>query len=254
MLFGEYPFYDRFEAAKNAGLDAVEFWSWCGKDIPRIKELKAKFQLPIAAICVSAQNPEYADEFNSKRLLVRDGIPAFVKAVEESATVAKELDVQTLIVTVGQERDDMTRYEQHANIVLALKAAAPVLADAGIILVVEPLNVLCNHRGYFLPSSYEAFEILEETGSPNVKLLYDIYHQQISEGNLIPTIRKYSSLIGHFHTADNPGRHEPGTGEINYANVFKAIDETGYKAYVGLEYSPTKSTSETIASTRALCL
>lgn len=252
MMFGEVPFYDRFAAASAAHCDAVEFWGWDNKDIPRIKELAARWKLPIAAMSVSAKDPAFAAEFNAKRLLVRDGIPAVVKAVEESCAVAKELGIQTMIITTGNEHNDMTRYEQHANIVAALKAAAPVVRDAGIILVLEPLNILHDHRGYFLPSSYEAFEIIDEVNDPNVKVLYDIYHQQISEGNLIPTIRRYAQYIGHFHVADNPGRHEPGTGEINYRNVFKAIDESGYKAYVGLEYSPVKPSDQAYASTKEL--
>jgi hydroxypyruvate isomerase len=117
--------------------------------------------------------------------------------------------------------------------------------------VLEPLNTLKDHRGYFLASSYEAFEIIEEVGSPAVKVLYDIYHQQITEGNLIPTITENIGLIGHFHVADVPGRHQPGTGEINYKNVFAAIDGSGYNRYVGLEYGPTVATADTIKTTAA---
>jgi hydroxypyruvate isomerase len=134
-----------------------------------------------------------------------------------------------------------------------LKHVAPLFEDAGVTLVVEPLNILSNHMGYYLSSSYEAFEICNVVGSPRVKVLYDIYHQQISEGNLIPTIRKYFDLIGHLHVADVPGRHEPGTGEINYKNVFKAISDLGYDKYVGLEYSPTINTAETVKNVIELC-
>lgn len=162
------------------------------------------------------------------------------------------MNTPSLIMTTGQARNDITRYKQHTNIVLALKAAAPYFEDAGITLVLEPLNTLKDHRGYFLDSSYEAFGIIEEVGSPAVKLLYDIYHQQITEGNLIPTITENIRHIGHFHAADVPGRHQPGTGEINYANVFAAIDKLGYNYYVGLEYSPTLPSADTIKTTAAL--
>ncbi|NLA77243.1 MAG: hypothetical protein GX851_05355, partial [Clostridiales bacterium] len=97
-------------------------------------------------------------------------------------------------------------------------------------------------------SSYEGFGIVREVGSGNVKLLYDIYHQQITEGNLIPNIIKNIGLVGHFHAADNPGRHEPGTGEINYKNVFSAIDKSGYDGYIGLEYEPTLNSAESLKS------
>ena len=256
MMFGNIEiFYDRFKAAKDAGLEYAEFWGWSGLDVGKVKEAAESAGIKIGAACIDTATPEVAEVFNKKRLLTRDkdAFDAFYKACEESIAVAKKLGIPALILTVGQERNDVTRYEQHANIVMHLKHAAKLFEDAGIVLVLEPLNVLANHIGYFLPSSYEAFEICNEVGSPQVKVLYDIYHQQISEGNLIPTIRKYFDLIGHFHVADVPGRHEPGTGEINYKNVFKAIADLGYNKCVGLEYSPTADTAETIKKVIELC-
>jgi hydroxypyruvate isomerase len=101
--------------------------------------------------------------------------------------------------------------------------------------------------GYYLASSHQAAEILKTVGSPNVKMLFDVYHQQITEGNLIVNLKQYMPYIGHIHTADNPGRHEYGTGEINYSSVFKAIDEAGYGGYVGLEYGPTAATGRSLS-------
>ncbi|MCL2300688.1 MAG: TIM barrel protein, partial [Firmicutes bacterium] len=138
------------------------------------------------------------------------------------------------------ERSDVSRQVQHANVVAALKAALPVIKGTGIQLVLEPLNVLVNHKGYYLTSTAEGAQIVKEVGSPQVRLLYDVYHQQITEGNLIETIQKYIGVIGHIHTGDVPGRKEPGTGEINYRNVFKAIAETGYDGYVVFECGLTE--------------
>jgi hydroxypyruvate isomerase len=121
-------------------------------------------------------------------------------------------------------------------------------------VVVEPLNVLVDHPGYYLTASAEGFEILDEVGSQAVKLLFDIYHQQITEGNLLANIVPHIKQIGHFHVADVPGRHEPGTGEINYANVFHAIDKAGYEGFVGLEYWPTVPAADTLRTVRALAL
>jgi hydroxypyruvate isomerase len=104
-----------------------------------------------------------------------------------------------------------------------------------------------SHPGYFLVYSADGSELVKRTDHPNVKFLYDIFHQQISEGNLIANIKKYIGEIGHFHFADNPGRHEPGTGEINYKNVFKAIYETGYRDIVACEFGKIKSTEEVLA-------
>jgi hydroxypyruvate isomerase len=255
MMFGGVDFYDKFKAAKDAGLEYAEFWGWAGYDTDKVKSAADSAGVKIATACIDTTVPEVAGVFNKKKLLTRDAdaFDAFYKACEESIAVAKKLDIPSMIITVGQERNNVTRYEQHANIVMNLKHVAPLFEKAGVTLIVEPLNVLANHIGYFLPSSYEAFEICNEVGSPQVKVLYDIYHQQISEGNLIPTIRKYFDLIGHFHVADVPGRNEPGTGEINYRNVFKAIEALGYDKYVGLEYSPTIDTAETIRKVIELC-
>lgn len=249
MLFGEIPdFYDRFAAAKAAGADYAEFWNWTGKDLPRIKALAEENGLSVGAFCVASENPE----FNEKRLMFREAIPAFLEACRESIEKAKFLSCPTLIVTCGNERNDVPRAEQHTNIVLALRAAAPLFEESGVTLVLEPLNVLVNHRGYYLDSSYEAFAIIEEVGSPNVKLLFDVYHQQISSGNLIDTIQKFGRLVGHYHVADVPGRNEPGTGEIAYERVFKAIEKTGYDRLVGLEYRSLAPSAVSFAQVKAL--
>ncbi|MCL2774081.1 MAG: TIM barrel protein [Oscillospiraceae bacterium] len=256
MMFTNVDFYDRFKAAKNAGVDCVDFWGWAGRNINKMKSLCEENKITITSITVDTTDSKVGEVFNKKKLLTRDpdAFDAFYKACEESIQVAHTLNVPSLIVTVGNTRnDDVTRYEQHANIVLMLKHVAPLFEKFGVTLIVEPLNILCNHMGYFLSSSYEAFEICNEVGSKSVKILYDIYHQQITEGNLIPTIRKYFDLIGHFHVADVPGRHEPGTGEINYKNVFKAIEDLGYDKYVGLEYSPTVDSAATIKKVLDLC-
>jgi len=255
MMFTEVDFYDRFKAAKDSGVDCVDFWGWSGRDINKIKNIIEENKIIITSVCVDTTDPEAGEVFNKKRLLTRDpdAFDAFEKACKESIKVAEFLKIPSLIVTVGNERNDVTRYEQHANIVMMLKHVAPLFEKSSVTLIVEPLNILCNHIGYFLSSSYEAFEICNEVGSNSVKILYDIYHQQITEGNLIPTIRKYFDLIGHFHVADVPGRNEPGTGEINYKNVFKAIVDLGYDKYVGLEYRPTIDSGETIKKVLDLC-
>jgi len=112
----------------------------------------------------------------------------------------------------------------------------------------EPLNTMVDHAGYFLASTDEGFEFIRRIGSPAVKLLFDIYHQQITEGNLINNITRHVDLIGYLHVADVPGRHEPGTGEINYLNVLRAAKGAGYTGLVGLEYEPS---GEPMASLKA---
>ncbi len=252
MMFNQVDFYDRFKLVKDAGLSAAEFWGYADRDLGRVKAIIDELGMVVSSMCLGTRDKELADEYGKRMLLCEDSGDYMYKVVKESIENARALGVQKLIITAGQERNDITHAEQHSHIVRALKKAAPLFEDAGIIGVLEPLNILCNHRGYFLSSGYEAFGIISEVDSPNIKVLYDIYHQQITEGNLSDNITKFFKYIGHFHVADVPGRHEPGTGEINYRHIFKLIDGLGYDGYVGLEYSPTKDSAETVKQVLAL--
>ena len=236
MVFTEVPFLDRIAKVSEIGLSAFEFWGWGSKDINEIKGRKQKHGLEIAAFGVDPR----------VNIVDRGTTDSFVRAVEDSVRIAHELGCKTLIATTGNELKDVPRGQQHENIVKCLKGAATTVQREKVTLVLEPLNILVDHKGYYLSSSSEGFDIVREVGSPNVKLLYDVYHQQITEGNLISTIARNIDMIGHFHAADVPGRHEPGTGEINYANVLKAISDAGYEGYVGLELKPTKDSRQAL--------
>ena len=170
----------------------------------------------------------------------------FVEAVKEGIANAKAIGSKRVLTLSGPTLKGVSKEKQMEALVKAGKLVAPMLEDAGLTLVWECLNVLVNHPGYFLVYSADGAELVQRTGHPNIKFLFDIYHQQISEGNLINNIRKYHKEIGHYHFADNPGRHEPGTGEINYNNVFKAIYETNYRDIVACEFGKQKPTEEVL--------
>ena len=236
MIFREQPFLDRIDSVAEAGYSAFEFWGWRSKDIEGILERKRKCELDVSVFSVDFKG----------RLVDYNTKDEFVKGVRDSIEVAHKMECPSLIVTVGNEMEGVPRSKQHESIVKCLEEAARLVEKADVTLVLEPLNILVDHRGYYLYSSAEGFQILEEVNSPNVKLLYDIYHQQVTEGNLIDTITKNMGSIGHFHVADVPGRHEPGTGEINYVNVFRSIDEAGYEGFVGLEFRPLADPKEAL--------
>jgi hydroxypyruvate isomerase len=162
----------------------------------------------------------------------------YLEGLVESIAVAKRLHCTKLISQVGQALEGVSREAQTQSLIEGLRACVPILEKEGVTLLIEPLNTRVNHQGYFLASSEEAFHIINEVGSPFVKVLFDIYHQQITEGNVIANIRENIGLIGHFHAAGNPGRHELDNGELNYEQIFKAIDETGFEGHMGLEYFP----------------
>lgn len=252
MMFTSVPFMERFAAVRATGLDCAEFWGWTQRDPAELKDAAQKAAITITSMCVGTKDAALTEEYDKKALLSPDSGKVLAKVVEESIEVAKTLGVPALIITTGQEREDVSHEEQHNYVVQALRTVAPLFEKSDILAVLEPLNILCDHKGYFLSSGYEAFDIIREVNSPKIKLLYDIYHQQITEGNLIPNIRNNIDLIGHFHVADNPGRNEPGTGEINYKNVFAAIDALDYEGVVGLEYSPTIDAALALRNTVAL--
>jgi hydroxypyruvate isomerase len=227
-LYRDVPFVERIEKVAAVGMKAFEFWGWANKDIDAIKAAKDNSGLEVATFGADVGGP-LVDPLN------RDKLP---EGVKRSVEVAHKLDCERLLVTTGNEIEGVRRGAQHQSIVDGLKVAAEIVEAEGVTLCLEPLNVLVNHKGYYLYTSAEGFQIVEQVGSPNVRLLYDIYHQQITEGNLIATIAANIDKIAHFHVADVPGRHEPGTGEINYRNVFKNISESEYDGFVGLEFWP----------------
>ncbi|NMA19051.1 MAG: TIM barrel protein [Lentisphaerae bacterium] len=163
----------------------------------------------------------------------------FEAQIREAIRNAKALGSTCLVGLTGAVRERLSLERQMDNLVVAGKRVAPMLEDAGITLTFEMLNTLRSHPGYFLVYSDQGADLVDRIGSPNVKLLFDVFHQQISEGNVIDNLTKYAGEIGHFHFADNPGRHEPGTGELNYRNIFKAIAATGYTGIVSAEFSLT---------------
>jgi hydroxypyruvate isomerase len=162
----------------------------------------------------------------------------YLQGLQESIETAKRLNCPTLISQVGDCVKGVSREAQHDSLVAGLREAAPILEQAGVTLVIEPLNELIDHPGYYLVRSDEAFQIVDEVDSPRVKVVFDIYHQQVSEGHVIANLTANIGKIGHFHAAGNPGRHELNRGELHYPSIFEAIRATDYDGYVGLEYWP----------------
>jgi len=225
--------FESLKEIKGLGIGAYEFWVWWDKDLTPYRRGVEELGLDISCFCTKFIPLTEPDRRGS-----------YVKGLEESIQAAKALGVKRLISQAGNEVSGVSRQAQQDSIVDGLKACVPLLEASGITLLLEPLNTKVDHMGYYLYSSDEAFEIVAETASPSVKVLFDIYHQQIMEGNLIARLQKNIGKIGHFHAAGNPGRHELDDGEINYKAIFTAIRETGYDGYMGLEYFPRRDPSE----------
>lgn len=218
---------------KQLGFEAFEFWMWWEKDLPAIEAAKTELGLKVAACCtkfVSLVDP-------GKRSEYLDGLG-------ESIQAAQQLGCPTLISQVGDFLPGVSREQQHESLVAGLKESAKLLEGTGVTLAIEPLNEIVDHPGYYLIRSDEAFEIVDKVGSEHVKLTFDIYHQQISEGNVISNLVQNIDKITHFHAAGNPGRHELDDGELSYPSIFQAIGNTDFDGYVGLEYWPKRKAEE----------
>lgn len=233
--------YGKFEDAAKRGFKAIEVLNWTGLDLNRIRSEMERTHVQISAILFRSTDPKKQELIaNTHGIVNADALDAFSDAIRETIVAAKIVGTKNIVVTTGNEVAGMSRQEQHTNVVKALRAAAPLAEEAGIKLVLEPLNILVDHMGYFLTTTAESVEIIKEVGSPNVLVLYDVYHQQITEGNIINNIRNNINYIGHIHIGDVPGRNQPGTGEINYKNVFKAIRDVGFEGYVVFECGLTE--------------
>jgi len=164
----------------------------------------------------------------------------FIENIKGSIPVAKRVGAQWMTVVPGYVDLSKEKAYQTANVIDSLRRACELLEPQGLVMVLEPLNWWSNHAGQFLTEIPQAYEICRAVNSPSCKILFDIYHQQISEGNLIPNINKAWREIGYFQIGDNPGRNEPTTGEINYKNVFKAIKDKKFKGILGMEHGNSK--------------
>ncbi len=172
-----------------------------------------------------------------------DSRKEFLQQIEESVEVAKRVNAKWMTVVPGHLDLRKDIGFQTANVVESLKYATDILEKHQLIMVLEPLNFY-NHPGLFLTKSAQAYEVCKAVDSPSCKILFDIYHQQIEEGNLIPNITSAWEEIAYFQIGDNPGRKEPTTGEINYKNVFKFIHSKGYKGILGMEHGNSNKGKE----------
>ena len=226
-FFGREDFCDALRKVQELGYSAAETYSYQNLDRKKVRKTCEETGVKLVSMCTTnfeLTRPEFRNDFLS--------------GLAESAKAAHEMNVGKLITQVGNDCGRDRRY-QHESIVEGLRGSIPILEQYGVTLMIEPLNTQVDHPGYYLSRSDEAFEIIREVHHPLVKVVFDIYHQQITEGNIIPNIERNIEHIAHFHCASNPGRHEFYRGEIDYHNVFSAISHTGYDGYCGLEYTPT---------------
>lgn len=240
MLYGEHGFLDRFAAAAKDGFKGVEYlFPYAFEKDALVDGLKAN------GLTQVLHNLPAGDWDSGERgiAILPDRKGEFQDGVGRAIEYATALGCPQLNCLAGIRPDGVSAEAAHATFVENLKFAAGELQKAGIKLLIEAINTR-DIPGFFLTTTAQARKVIDDVGSPNLYVQYDIYHMQIMEGDLAPTIEANLPKIAHMQLADNPGRHEPGTGEINYGFLFGFIDGLGYDGWIGCEYKPKAGTSE----------
>jgi hydroxypyruvate isomerase len=241
QLFTELPFLERFEAAARAGFKQVEFMFPYEYSPDVIRNRLERNHLELLAFNLPSGNWAAGDRGIAADPLRRD---EFRTGVYEAVKWARALGVSRLTFLAGKA-PGASEADVWSTLVANVRYAAEALGDAGMSLMIEPVNTF-DVPGVVLSTSRQALYLIEAAAKPNVWLLYDMYHAQRQEGNLVPTLRESIAKIGHIHIANNPGRTHPGTGEINYPFVFAELDRLGYAGYVSLEYIPGPDTTASL--------
>lgn len=242
------------ERAADLGIEAVEVFSWEDAGPNAIANACEEHGIDLVSIMATGGGFTI-DDRNAPAMVNPYDRETVVADIERSIEAAAEAGAHCVLLGTGPNQGGVDRETQRRALERVLKEIAPTAAEHDVTAIVEPLNTVVDHPGYFLSASPEAFDITRSVGSEYVQILFDIYHQQITEGDVIRTLTENLDQLGHVHVADNPGRLEPGTGEIAYGNVFDALDRAGYEGYVGLEFAETSdgtSMTEAVQSTLEL--
>lgn len=223
------PFMQRFERAAEHGFSAVEFWSPVaeGRDMSAVGDLCRSLALDVVQF-TGWSGPSLADSDNHE---------TFAAAMRRAVELAVRLDAPMFTVVGHQQPQGVGHAESVDKLTAALERVVPILEQGKKTLILEPFNPV-DHQGHFLNGSADALKICRDIDSPFVKINWDLYHMQLSEGNLVAGMRNGFDQIGYVQVADVPGRHQPGTGELNYAFIFEAIRDLGYMGPIGLECWP----------------
>jgi len=228
---------EKLETAARSGAQSVqmvgEYAGWTDADVARVRKLANSLRLGIDVLIATP-------DWNKRSVSMVD--PAqrsnFLADVRSAIAYAQKLEAPQILLMSGNAIAGRTHDEQYSSLLEGCKRAGDLMAAANLTAIVEPLNSLVNHKGFFLTTCVEGAKLIRQVDNPRVRLLFDIYHEQVQEGNVIQTLTEAADIVSVFHVADNPGRHDPGTGEINYRNVYEAIRRTGYSGYIAMEYLP----------------
>jgi len=243
MLFKEVEFPERFEAAAQSGFKAVEIqfpYSW-NRD--RLAQIAQHSGVEVVLINIPAGDPEKGDRGIA---CLPSRIPEFRDSVAKAIEYSKALGCKQMNCLAGVAPADVQAAKLHETYVWNLRYAAAELARHGLTLLVEPINTQ-TVPGFYLNNSAQALALMDEVGAANLKLQYDLFHMRMMGDDLAGTLTANLARIGHIQAADVPGRHEPGTGEIDFPRLFDLVDRLGYTGWIGAEYAPAGKTEDGLA-------
>jgi hydroxypyruvate isomerase len=243
-IYRDLPFEQRLEKVAEAGYHAVElvgeFKKWSDEDFRRANAKKQSLGITFdatAGLSTSIVDPKARD--------------AFLAELNTFVGIAQKLECPAIIVLTGNRIENLPKQAHHDACVEALKRAGDIAAKNNLTLLLENIDPEENPK-YYLTSVAEGFEIVRKVGNPHVKFLYDFFHEQISEGNLIKKLTENIDMVGLVHVADVPGRHQPGTGEINYSNIYRKLVELKYSGYAAMEFIPQGDPVATLRAAREM--
>ncbi len=246
MLFvNEAPdIADSIALAKQSGFDAIEFWRWSSKDLNRLSTAAKHSEVQIAAIVAEPMIP----------LTRAENQHEFLQGLTKTVDVANQFGCQTLIAQVGDEQSDLCFETQKESIIATLTKAGKILQGTNIRLGIEPLNTKVDHPGYYMHSTKLGFEILQKVNSANIGMTYDLYHSMVMGESPIDVLSGNLDQVIHVHVADHPGRHEPGSGQLDLKTPLNWIIEQGYQGFVGLEFRPSGGSGDAVEKARRMLL
>jgi hydroxypyruvate isomerase len=244
MLFTEAPFLERFALARAAGFDGVEFLFPYAYAKDQLQQALAQNHLTQVLFNLP---PGDWDAGERGIACLPDRVAEFRAGVDQALDYAQALGCRQVNCLAGLRPATVTEDEAWQTLVANVGYAADKLAGQGITLCLEAINSRVDMPGFALDTSGKVLALIEQVDADNVRLQYDVYHMQIMEGDLVRSMECLLPWIGHIQFADNPGRHEPGTGEINFSNVFGAIDRMGYDGWVSAEYRPSGKTADSLS-------
>ena len=245
IMYGKMPFSEKLKKIREMGFHTFEFWRWGTKDTEKIKETMDECGMDLSTFCLDSPDENIMKRIG-RHMLNSDCRELLAEITVQSLEVAKKLGAKSLIATVGDSVCGVPYEVQISRVYESLEGVKGLFEEAGVTLLIEPINRK-ERKEYLLPDVRECAKIVKNINSPNIKLLFDLYHQHMENAFCLSDMPDLIPLTGHIHIADIPGRHEPGCGTVDFDGIFRTLSECGYNGFIGAEFIPSVSEDDALA-------